>query len=650
MRRLQVLLFSIFNLLGTVQCSVGWLVGLKYGGHQAADKIARKFNLVNKGRRGSLDDVFLFVPKAGNDQQRRDTTAYIHERERDNTAYETDTDYTVEMIQDISNQLFHETGVMFAQLNRKVSRKPRGTSNNEPCCQFNDPQYEKQWYLRNTGGPDMHLEGAWKQGFTGKGVTVTILDDGVEKTHDDLKANWDPAASYDFNNDDSDPSPSWENFHGTRCAGQVAAAANNSKCGVGAAFQASIGGIRMLDGRITDEIECNSLGFKRNYIDIYSISWGPDDDGRTVDGPYSCTKRALKTGAKKGRHGKGSIFVWASGNGGSVSDDCNADGYVSSIYTIAISAISSRHQAPSYSESCACTLASAYSAGFSKQNKIFTTDVDNTCTNKHTGSSAASPLAAGIFALVLQANPGLTWRDMQHLIVRTARSAAEDRDSQWETNGAGHEFHPKLGFGVLDATAMVNVAQNWTTVALQRRCSAVKATRPNMAIRPLRAIKLKLTVNPNDCKDRSGGKNVRGYLRKLEHVKLYLTMSTPHTRGEVVVRLTSPSGTTSNLLSRRPKDRGAGGDRSRWETGFQNWGLMTVNFWDENPYGRWKLQIGNFDRNQTNVLRPTKLKSFKLVFWGSEGMSESDGAATDFENFAESTVSSTPPITYTPPS
>ena len=55
----------------------------------------------------------------------------------------------------------------------------------------------------------------------------------------------------------------------------------------------------MLDGRISDDVECDSIGFKRNYIDIYSMSWGPDDDGKTIDGPGSCTKTALKEGARK---------------------------------------------------------------------------------------------------------------------------------------------------------------------------------------------------------------------------------------------------------------------------------------------------------------------------------------------------------------
>ena len=52
----------------------------------------------------------------------------------------------------------------------------------------------------------------------------------------------------------------------------------------------------MLDGSISDGIECKSLAFKKNHIDIYSMSWGPDDDGKTVDGPKHCAKKALREG------------------------------------------------------------------------------------------------------------------------------------------------------------------------------------------------------------------------------------------------------------------------------------------------------------------------------------------------------------------
>ena len=66
----------------------------------------------------------------------------------------------------------------------------------------------------------------------------------------------------------------------------------------------SIGGVRILDGNILDVLEARAISFNRDHIDIYSASWGPDDDGRTVDGPGPLAKKALEDGAKKGRQGK----------------------------------------------------------------------------------------------------------------------------------------------------------------------------------------------------------------------------------------------------------------------------------------------------------------------------------------------------------
>ena len=67
------------------------------------------------------------------------------------------------------------------------------------------------------------LQEAWKQGLTGKGVRVVVLDDGLDWTHPDLAANYDPTISFDFNGNDSDPLPADSvNSHGTRCAGEVA--------------------------------------------------------------------------------------------------------------------------------------------------------------------------------------------------------------------------------------------------------------------------------------------------------------------------------------------------------------------------------------------------------------------------------------------
>lgn len=250
----------------------------------------------------------------------------------------------------------------------------------------------------------------------------------------------DPQASYDVNNHDEDPMPRYDlidsNRHGTRCAGEVAATANNSVCAVGVAFGASVGGVRMLDGDVTDAVEARSLSLNPQHVDVYSASWGPDDDGKTVDGPGELATRAFVEGVTKGRGGKGSIFVWASGNGGRDHDNCNCDGYTNAIWTLSISSATENGVVPWYSEACSSTLATTYSSGANGEKQVVTTDLHHQCTSSHTGTSASAPLAAGICALALHANNALSWRDLQHIVVRTARPA-NLQASDWKVNGVG---------------------------------------------------------------------------------------------------------------------------------------------------------------------------------------------------------------------
>ena len=72
---------------------------------------------------------------------------------------------------------------------------------------FSDKEWPRQWYLNRGGDLDMNVEAAWDMGYSGKGVTVTILDDGVEWNHPDLSANYREEASYDINANDKDPFP-----------------------------------------------------------------------------------------------------------------------------------------------------------------------------------------------------------------------------------------------------------------------------------------------------------------------------------------------------------------------------------------------------------------------------------------------------------
>ncbi|CAG2237581.1 PCSK5 [Mytilus edulis] len=452
----------------------------------------------------------------------------------------------------------------------------------------------------------MNVKRAWEMGYTGKGVIVTILDDGIERDHPDLIKNYDPYASYDVNNKDSDPMPRYdptnENRHGTRCAGEVSASANNSNCVVGVAFNSGIGGVRMLDGEVFDAVEATSLSFNKTHIDIYSASWGPDDDGKVVDGPGRLAWKAFEDGIKYGRGGKGSIFVWASGNGGSAMDSCNCDGYTNSIFTLSISSTSEHGTRPWYLEECASTLATTYSSGAYHERQIVTTDLRKRCTSTHTGTSASAPLAAGLVALMLEANPGLTWRDVQYITLLTSITEPF-QDGDWLVNAKNRKVSLKYGYGLMNATGMVDYALRWTNVPEKHICT-MNSPKINVQITNAH---YEDSITTDGCK---GSSNEVNYL---EHVQVKITLNF-HRRGNAVIHITSPSGTKSTILPQRPNDIMKGG--------FRDWAFLSVQFWEENPSGTWKLEIDDHRSNSAweanSPLLKGTLTSWSLVLHGTK--------------------------------
>ena len=416
-----------------------------------------------------------------------------------------------------------------------------------PATDPSDPLFPYQWYLKNTGQNggkarlDLNVEAAWAQGVTGFNVTTAIMDDGVDYMHPDLINNYNAKASYDFSSNDPFPYPrytdDWFNSHGTRCAGEVSAARDNEVCGVGVAYNSMIAGIRMLDQPyMTDLIEANSMGHQPDLIDIYSASWGPTDDGRTVDGPRNATMRAIVRGVNEGRRGLGNIYVWASGDGGE-DDDCNCDGYAASMWTISINSAINTGENAHYDESCSSTLASTFSNGARDPNTgVATTDLYGKCTKTHSGTSAAAPEAAGVFALALEANRDLTWRDMQHLTVLTSkRNSLFDAKNRffWTMNGVGLEFNHLFGFGVLDAGAMVALAKQWKSVPARFHCEAGTYNGPTRIPRDKSVF---LTIDTNAC---FGTETEVNYL---EHVQAVISLNSTR-RGSVRIFLRSPMGT-----------------------------------------------------------------------------------------------------------
>jgi len=228
-----------------------------------------------------------------------------------------------------------------------------------------DPIFHEQWHLLNPVqvGHDVNVTDVWMQGITGHNATVAIVDDGLDMYSDDLKDNYFAEGSYDFNDNVLEPKPRLaDDRHGTRCAGEVSAVKNNV-CGVGVAWDSKIAGIRILSKLITDADEAVAMNYAYQHNQIYSCSWGPPDDGRSMDAPGILIKRAMLNAVQNGRGGLGSIYVFASGNGAANEDNCNFDGYTNSIYSITVGAIDRKGLHPYYSEKCSAQLVVTYSSG-----------------------------------------------------------------------------------------------------------------------------------------------------------------------------------------------------------------------------------------------------------------------------------------------
>uniref|UniRef100_A0A8C0K343 Neuroendocrine convertase 1 n=1 Tax=Canis lupus dingo TaxID=286419 RepID=A0A8C0K343_CANLU len=533
------------------------------GGPEAASAIAEELGYDLLGQIGSLENHYLFKHK---NHPRRSRRSALH----------------------ITKRLSDDDRVIWAEQQYEKERSKRSVLRDSALNLFNDPMWNQQWYLQDTRVTaalpklDLHVIPVWQKGITGKGVVITVLDDGLEWNHTDIYANYDPEASYDFNDNDHDPFPLNVDLGGI-CT---------LKC------------IRMLDGIVTDAIEASSIGFNPGHVDIYSASWGPNDDGKTVEGPGRLAQKAFEYGVKQGRQGKGSIFVWASGNGGRQGDDCDCDGYTDSIYTISISSASQQGLSPWYAEKCSSTLATSYSSGDYTDQRITSADLHNDCTETHTGTSASAPLAAGIFALALEANPNLTWRDMQHLVVWTSEYDPLANNPGWKKNGAGLMVNSRFGFGLLNAKALVDLAdpRTWTSVPEKKEC-VVKDN--NFEPRALKGNgEVIIEIPTRACEEQENA------IKSLEHVQFEATIEYSR-RGDLHVTLTSAAGTSTVLLAERERDTSP--------NGFKNWDFMSVHTWGENPIGTWTLRITDVSGRMQNEGR---IVNWKLILHGTSSQPE----------------------------
>jgi subtilisin-like proprotein convertase family protein len=463
----------------------------------------------------------------------------------------------------------------------------------------NDQYIDKQWHLKfgsQSGalpGTDVNIDTVWSYptvgaGLRGRGIYVGIVDDGLETGHPDLAANVVTSIGRDWNGGDTDPNPETGDDHGTACAGNVAAVGNNGIGVSGTAPEAKLVGMRLISTTAGDTAEADAMTWKATgaqIIHILSNSWGPSDDGTTLEGPGTFTLAALKSAVETGRNGKGTIITWAGGNGGAYNDNSNYDGYANSIYTIAVGAFDSQSRQASYSEQGANLVICAPSNGSSPALGIITVDrlgllgynngaisaeISNPDYTQTFGwTSSAAPTLSGIIALILEANPNLGWRDVQEIIMRSAKKV-NDTDADWKTQIAPDNINHnhKFGAGLIDAAAAVNMAVNWVNLSAQLR-RRIPQTGLNLAIpnKNTAGITREFVITPQD--------NLR-----VEHVTV--TVNINHSaRGNLKITLTSPNGTVSRLAE----------VHSDMNDNYANWTFMTVRNWGESALGTWLLKV-----------------------------------------------------------
>lgn len=459
-----------------------------------------------------------------------------------------------------------------------------------------DPLYASQWHFDLLGD----IETIWDD-YSGAGVKVGVFDTGTEADHPDLDDNYDETLHYDGRSgrgrDDGQPNGSGDG-HGTACAGLIAAEANDIG-GVGVAWGATVAGVDYLNHLqhyISSDRETyiDSVEHAANF-DVVSNSWGAlgtyssaQDIGDTNTGAQ-ITHRAFVHAAETGRDGLGTLITKAAGNDAHSSSiqgshrtygNAQGEGLNNSEVVLVVAATQKSGLPQSYSNWGSNVSITAPAASV-------TTDMTDGgySYGDHTtgfgGTSAATPVVAGVIGLMLEAAPGLGWRDVHEILAISAAQTGSDfgdgpsgyEMGAWMSNGAttwnggGLSFNISHGFGMVDAFAAVRMAEVWQTMRPEAATSANDRTASGS------------WSGRNDTIPDGGVLDAEISVSRditVEHI--FVTVSVDHAYdGDLTVELIGPGGETYLLFDQERGQVGFGGEYTFAVTGAR--GMSSAGTW-----------------------------------------------------------------------
>jgi subtilisin-like proprotein convertase family protein len=436
-----------------------------------------------------------------------------------------------------------------------------------------DTYFSQQWGLASkTAG--INVTSAW-QNYTGAGVKIGVIDDGFDYNHTDLKPHYLLNLDYDSRTGGTDAfGDATADKHGTTVMGVIGAARDGTGS-VGVAYDAGITGFRIGYGA---NGAANQIADAFNHaltsgMDVVNASWGYTaaySDNFFSSG-YATSKNAIQNDVAYGRGGLGINIVFAAGNARGSGDDVNYHNFQNDPYVITVGATDSYGHVASFSSPGAALLISA--PGTAKTDDRTGTDGYTTSDYINmSGTSYAAPYISGVVALMLQANPGLGFWDLQEILAYSAKNT-DPTSAGWHTNGAsnwnggGLHFSSDYGFGMVDATAAVRLSESWQYQSTYANMSTESASHTDNAGIPDGTGSLQSQITFASSLD-------------VNKMVIDLNITHPHV-SDLTVTLTSPNGTSAVLVSHPAGGTGSG---IVFET-------TANNFWGEDAKGVWTLSV-----------------------------------------------------------